>query len=69
MRENGIRFNEYRRMDPLLSPTQSSRLRIITMLDSFRSGTDLWQKKPVKVEAGRIEVTVEDRNVAVIRLQ
>jgi beta-galactosidase len=53
----------------IVNPTRQERPVTVTMLDSFRSGTDVWQKNPVKIEAGRIHTTVEDRNVSVIRLQ
>jgi hypothetical protein len=32
-----------------------------------RSATDVWQNKDVKFVGQRLQVTVEDRNVAVIR--
>ena len=56
----------------LVNPTRaplSARLSLAARVGHFREGHDLWQNQPVKVNGSLVEVTVGERNAAVIRLQ
>jgi beta-galactosidase len=56
----------------VVNPTRQPRTAAVTLdqrLGPFRGGRDLWQQASPKVEGRRIEVTVEARNVAVLRLE
>lgn len=55
----------------VVNPTRQTRTAIVTLDESlgpFTRGDDLWQQSAPKVEGRRIEVAVEGRNVAVLRL-
>jgi hypothetical protein len=51
----------------VVNPTREERNVFIDVPQTVRSATDVWQKKDVKFVGQRLQVTVEDRNVAVIR--
>lgn len=56
----------------VLNSTRRDRPVTISLHDSvgkFSSGSDVWEKKPIKVNARTVEVSVGARNAAVIRLQ
>ncbi|MDX1980960.1 MAG: alpha-amylase family protein [Bryobacteraceae bacterium] len=52
----------------VVNPTRQDRPVIVYLSDSFRYGKDVWQDRPVKVDRQRVELTVEERNAAVVRL-
>ncbi|MGH9658675.1 MAG: hypothetical protein ACRD96_09035, partial [Bryobacteraceae bacterium] len=54
------------------NPTREARTVTIALdakLGAFTRATDVWQKQAQKARGREIEVAVEDRNVAVIRLE
>jgi len=54
------------------NPTREPRTVTLTLGEKsgpFRKATDVWQKKPQQAKGRVIEAAVEDRNVAVIRLE
>jgi beta-galactosidase len=51
----------------VVNPTREERTVSIGLLQAVRSAKDMWQNKEVKTDGQRLLVTVEDRNVAVIR--
>ena len=54
------------------NPTREPRTVTLTLDEKsgpFRKATDVWQKKPQQAKGRVIEAAVEDRNVAVIRLE
>jgi beta-galactosidase len=51
----------------VVNPTREERIVFIDVPQTVRSATDVWQNKDVKFVGQRLQVTVEDRNVAVIR--
>lgn len=56
----------------VLNSTRRERPVKISLHDSvgkFNSGSDVWEKKPIKVNAQTVEVSLGARNGAVIRLQ
>ena len=56
----------------VINPTRKSRSAVISMsrsLGQFQSATDLWQGQKVLLKGSDIEITVADRDAAVIRLQ
>ena len=56
----------------VLNPTRESRSVTLTISEKygpFTKAMDVWQKRPMQVNGRAIEVSVEDRNGAVIRLE
>ena len=53
----------------VVNPTRVKRDVKISLPSSFHKATELWQKSTVTVDGNTLTATVEDRNVAVIRLQ
>ena len=53
----------------VVNPTREERTVSINLPLTVLSAEDLWQKRPVKADGHRLLVTVEERNVAVIRFQ
>lgn len=53
----------------VVNPTREDRPVVVTVSEAFRGGRDLWGEKAVRVDGQRVQVTVEERNAAVIRLE
>ena len=53
----------------VVNPDRKSREIPVTLPGMFTSGTDLWAGSPVTVRGNAVQVTVGDRDVAVIRLK
>jgi beta-galactosidase len=56
----------------VVNPTRAARAATITLAPgagAFRSARDLWQERKHVVKENRVEVSLDDRNVAVIRLE
>jgi beta-galactosidase len=55
----------------VINPTRKTRSAVISMarsLGQFQSATELWQGQKVSLKSSNIEITVADRDAAVIRL-
>lgn len=53
----------------VVNPTREERTVTVDLTETVRGAKDVWQNKPVKTDGTRLFVTVEDRNVAVIRFE
>lgn len=53
----------------VVNPTREQRPVVVDLAGTYSQGSDVWQTQPVKVDGKRVEVVVEDRNAAVVRLR
>jgi beta-galactosidase len=53
----------------VVNPTRDVKTVSVGLAAEYRKATDLWQERSHRVDGRRIEVKVDDRNVAVIKLE